>query len=661
MFYAKLAWSNLKKSFNIFAPFLLASIVLFILDCSTLLILYSPISDDMQYSNSVLGLAIIVLMIFTIIMEIYSYNFLLKQRSKEFGLYNILGMNRKQVSLVSTIELILSFIGIIILGSMLSAIFSQLFYLIFVNLLHYDKLILSLSPVAFILNIVAFAVIFALLEIVNLITIHRSSPLSLFKRQEKGEKEPRGNIIFALLSLICLGSGYYLSVTSEKIAALVVVYRFFIAVVLVIIGTYLFYISFMAWYLKHRRKNKKYFYTPEHFVITSQMIFRMKQNAVGLANITLLAIMSFVAIATTTSLYVSGQNQLDTLFPEQTQITLTNYINSNDNSKTLTEGDFTDILKRQVSDKLGKSNDDFLTYQSDMAAFSVPTGKSMKLTDNDVKHPNVNAFGSVYMTTQDDFRALGNDTPILKDGQIAFFKQKGDSQLEELTLFDKTFKNVKNFKSAIFPEFGNSYNPCVIIFSSDSELTEVENLFKAHSMPMQENLIAYGDLTKNEVNQISKDMVLPDDDVHQEVQGIVETKENFRNEMYAITGGFLFTGFLLGLSFLLGAALIIYYKQLTEGIEDKKSYKILQEVGMSKEAVKKAINSQTLLVFFMPLGVAIVHFIFALTMLKQMLLLFSVTGSSMIIVSGITILGLIIIYFLIYKFTSRTYYKAIER
>lgn len=661
MFYAKLAWSNLKKSFNIFAPFLLASIVLFILDCSTLLILYSPISDDMQYSNSVLGLAIIVLMIFTIIMEVYSYNFLLKQRSKEFGLYNILGMNRKQVSLVSTIELILSFVGIIILGSVLSAIFSQLFYLIFVNLLHYDKLILSLSPVAFILNIVAFAVIFVLLEIVNLITIHRSSPLSLFKRQEKGEKEPRGNIIFALLSLICLGSGYYLSVTSEKIAALVVVYRFFIAVVLVIIGTYLFYISFMAWYLKHRRKNKKYFYTPEHFVTTSQMIFRMKQNAVGLANITLLAIMSFVAIATTTSLYVSGQNQLDTLFPEQTQITLTNYINSNDDSKTLTEGDFTDIFKRQVSDKLGKSNDDFLTYQSDLAAFSVPTGKSMKLTDNDVKHPNVNAFGSVYMTTQDDFRALGNDTPILKDGQIAFYKQKGDSQLEELTLFDKTFKNVKNFKSATFPEFGNSYNPCVIIFSSDSELTEVENLFEAHRMPMQENLIAYGDLTKNEVNQISKDMVLPDDDVHQEVQGIIEIKENFRNEMYAITGGFLFTGFLLGLSFLLGAALIIYYKQLTEGIEDKKSYKILQEVGMSKEAVKKAINSQTLLVFFMPLGIAIVHFIFALTMLKQMLLLFGVTGSSMIIVSGITILGLIIVYFLIYKFTSRTYYKAIER
>ena len=133
------------------------------------------------------------------------------------------------------------------------------------------------------------------------------------------------------------------------------------------------------------------------------------------------------------------------------------------------------------------------------------------------------------------------------------------------------------------------------------------------------------------------------------------------NDMYAITGGFLFTGFLLGLSFLLGAALIIYYKQRTEGIEDKKSYKILQEVGMSKEAVKRTVNSQTLLVFFMPLGLAILHFVFALTMLKQMLLLFGVAGSSMVTVSGITILCLVIIYFFIYKLTSRTYYKLINR
>nr|WP_205397206.1 ABC transporter permease [Streptococcus lutetiensis] len=661
MFYAKLAWSNLKKSLDIFGPFLLASVVLFILDCSTLLILFSSVADAMRYSNTVLGLAIVVLMIFTVIMEIYSYNFLLKQRSREFGLYNILGMNRKQISLVASIELAFSFFGIVVLGSLLSAVFSQVFYLIFVNLLHYNKFVLNLSLIAFLFTTMAFAGIFILLEVINLIVIRRSSPLALFKRQEKGEKEPCGNILFALLSLISLGTGYYLSVTSEKIAALVVVYRFFIAVVLVIIGTYLFYVSFMAWYLKRRRKNKNYFYQPEHFVTTSQMIFRIKQNAIGLANITLLATMSFVTVATTTSLYVSSQQQLDILFPKNTQIVLNNNGYADENAKEMTRKDFQDELQKQVVDKLDKPQSDYLTYESALTSFSVPTGKSLAVTDDMIKHPDVKSFGAIYITTQDDFRALGNDIPILKDNQIAFYKQKGDSKLEHLTLFGKDFVNIKNLKTVKFPELGNTYNPGVIIFSDDSTLSEVKKLFNDHHFPVQDNFTAFVDLSNKEVATISKDKVIPSGRSDKAILGILDTKKDFANDMYAITGGFLFTGFLLGLSFLLGAALIIYYKQRTEGIEDKKSYKILQEVGMSAKEVKRTINSQTLLVFFMPLGFAILHFIFALTMLKQMLLLFGVTGSKMVSVSAVTILCVIIIYFFIYKLTSLTYYKIIQR
>lgn len=655
MFYAKLAWSNLKKSLDIFGPFLLASVVLFILDCSTLLILFSPVSDDMRYSNTVLGLAIVVLMIFTVIMEIYSYNFLLKQRSREFGLYNILGMNRRQVGLVSTIELAIMFIGVIVIGSILSAIFSQLFYLIFVNLLHYDKFVLTLSPLAFILASVAFAAIFALLEVINIIIIYRSSPLALFKRQEKGEKEPRGNIILALLSIISLGIGYYMSISSVKVAALVVVYRFFIAVVLVIIGTYLFYVSFMTWYLKRRRKNKNYFYQPEHFVTTAQMIFRMKQNAVGLANITLLATMTFVTIATTTSLYVSGQNQANILFPKNTQITFSNNGYVEKDSRIISEDEFKEEFQNQIVDKLDKPSSDYITYQSAMSSACLANEKVMAINDDSIKHPDVNTFGALYLTTQDAIQKLGNDLPKLKDNQIAFYKQKGDSQLETLTLFDKKFENVKNFKNLNFPELGNTYNPSVIIFSNNVVMEEMLELFKQHDLMFQSTFTAYADLSTKDISTISDG--LKSDKNSEDIY----TKKTFMNDMYAITGGFLFTGFLLGLSFLLGAALIIYYKQRTEGIEDKKSYKILQEVGMSKEAVKRTVNSQTLLVFFMPLGVAILHFVFALTMLKQMLLLFGVAGSSMVTVSGITILCLVIIYFFIYKLTSRTYYKLINR
>lgn len=658
MFYAKLAWSNLKKSLDIFGPLLLASVVLFILDCSTLLILFSSVADAMRYSNTVLGLAIVVLMIFTVIMEIYSYNFLLKQRSREFGLYNILGMNRKQISLVASIELAFSFLGIVVLGSLLSAVFSQVFYLIFVNLLHYNKFVLGLSPIAFLFTIIAFAGIFILLEVINLIVIRRSSPLALFKRQEKGEKEPRGNILFALLSLISLGAGYYLSVTSEKIAALVVVYRFFIAVVLVIIGTYLFYVSFMAWYLKRRRKNKNYFYQPEHFITTAQMIFRMKQNAVGLANITLLATMTFVTIATTTSLYVSGQNQANILFPKNTQITFSNNGYVEKDSRIISEDEFKEEFQNQIVDKLDKPSSDYITYQSAMSSASLANEKVMAINDDSIKHPDVNTFGALYLTTQDAIQKLGNDLPKLKDNQIAFYKQKGDSQLETLTLFDKKFENVKNFKDLKFPELGNTYNPSVIIFSNNAVMEEMLELFKQHDLMFQSTFTAYADLSTKDISTISDGLK---SDKNSEIQSDTYTKKTFMNDMYAITGGFLFTGFLLGLSFLLGAALIIYYKQRTEGIEDKKSYKILQEVGMSAKEVKRTINSQTLLVFFMPLGFAILHFIFALTMLKQMLLLFGVTGSKMVSVSAVTILCVIIIYFFIYKLTSRTYYKIIQR
>lgn len=659
MFYAKLAWSNLKKSLDIFGPFLLASVVLFVLDCSTLLLIYSPVSMEMQYSNTVLGLAIVVLMIFTVIMEIYSYNFLLKQRSREFGLYNILGMNRSQVGLVSSIELAIIFIGVILLGSVLSAVFSQVFYLIFVNLLHYNKFIIGLSPLAFILASVAFAAIFALLEVINIVIIYRSSPLALFKRQEKGEKEPRGNILFALLSLISLGSGYYLSISSQTVTALVVVYRFFIAVVLVIIGTYLFYVSFMTWYLKRRRKNKNYFYKPKHFVTTSQMIFRMKENAIGLANITLLATMSFVTIATTSSLYFSSQKQANEMFPKNTKIIFADYGYTDPNAKVVSEGELKEKFQEQVTDKLNKPDDEYIIYQTVSSMFSIPTGKSLTLTDDLVKHPEINKFGFIYLTTQDVIKSFGNDMPDLEDNQVAFYKQKGDSQLETLTLFDRKFENVKNFKNINFPEIKNSYNPGVIIFSNDSVMQEVINLFKEHELMAQHSYSAFVNLSPNEVSTINKsiDSASKDDSI----QGVVETRKGYMDTLYTVTGGFLFTGFLLGLSFLLGAALIIYYKQRTEGIEDKKSYKILQEVGMSKEAVKQAINSQTLLMFFMPLGFAIVHFIVALTMLKQMLLLFGVEGSGTLIISGITIFCIIIIYFFIYKLTSRTYYKIIER
>ncbi|MFP9085623.1 ABC transporter permease [Streptococcus equi] len=651
MFYLKLAWNNLRKSLSVTAPFLLASTVLYMLNCIVLIIMMSPISESMRHGIMLLGLAIFVLIIFATIMEIYSYNFLLKQRSREFGLYNILGMNKKQVGLVSTIELVFMYLGTVVVGSILSAIFSHVFYLVFANLVGAVHLELQINPVAFIYTTLIFAAIFGLLEVVGLIKIRKTSPLMLFRHKEQGEKEPKGNLLLAALSIILLSIGYYISLSSTKLTALDTLYRFFIAVIIVIIGTYLFYISFMTWHLKRRRQNKTYFYQPEHFVSTSQMIFRMKQNAVGLANITLLAVMAFVAIATTTALYANSEAMSNQLFPKNTHI---NFDNSEiDNQK--------EVFNRLIVEKTNKPASDFLVYYSSMVSFEVSQKETIVVTKESLLNPSPITTGYVYLVTQDDFRALGNQLPELKDNQTAFFKQRGDSQLRQLDILGKSYTNVKNLTSVIFPEAANTYNGAVLVVKDMETLKDIQDSIQSiNHTGGRASISAYADLTKADLRSISNDKgIISDGDT---VIGHIETKEEYLRSTYVLTGGFLFTGFLLGLSFVLGAALIIYYKQYSEGYEDKKSYNILQEVGMSKQQVKKTINSQIVLVFFMPIAMAVLHFCVALVMLKQMLLLFGVLDTNLIyLVSAMTIAVIIVIYFTIYRITSKTYYNIIER
>lgn len=653
MFYLKLAWNNLRNSAKFFAPFVLSTLVLFILVCSTFLISLSPVSDSMQLGKITLGLAIIVLTIFSTIMSIYSYNFLLKQRSREFGLYNVLGMNKSQVSLIATIELSIIFIITVIIGSVLSSVFSNVLYLIFVNLMNYGKLSFTIMPLAFILTGIIFAAIFFLLELIGLRKIGATSPLILFRSQEQSEKEPKGNVILAFVGIIALGVGYYLSLSSSKIAALVVLLRFFVAVVFVIIGTYLFYISFTTWYLKKRRQNKTYFYQPNHFITTSQMIFRMKQNAVGLANITLLAIMAFVTIATTASLY-SGSNELaKQTFPKNTRIDF--------QVQDRSQGE--QAIQEIIENSLGQPKTDVNSYLSVLMQLNLPKRQKWTITEQAIQNPNPTSTGYNYVITQEDFRKLGNKLQHLEDNQTALFVQKGDSKVTHIDFLGKTFENVKNFKSVKMPDSINTYNSSVLIVSNDEVMREMVGLYQSVSKNQFKMTYLYSTFVNlNDKESAALKQLINDYSDKNQISGYYQTKKNLEQELMAMSGGFLFTGFLLGISFLLGAALIIYYKQYSEGNEDKKSYKILQEVGMSKASVRKTINSQTIFVFFMPLLMAVLHFVVALTMIKQMLLLFGVTSTNLIYtVSGVTIIGITLIYFFIYRLTSRTYYKIIER
>ncbi|HFI0329279.1 TPA: FtsX-like permease family protein [Streptococcus suis] len=656
MFYLKLAGQNIRKSMGVFAPFVLASLVLFTLICSMFLLMLSPVMKSMGTGAVSIGLGVVVLTIFSLIMEIYSFNFLMQQRTREFGLYNMLGMNKKKVALVASIELFFIFLLVIVLGSALAGVFANVLYLIFVNLTNYSDLHFSISPLAFAMTAFLFAVIFFILELLAIRTIGKTSSLILFRASEKGEKEPKGNVLLAALGVLSLGVGYYLSLSS-KAAGLAVIYRFFIAVLFVIAGTYLFYISFMTWYLKARRKNKRYFYTPEHFITTSQMIFRMKQHATGLANITLLSVMAFVTIATTTSLYTGMSSMTSALYPKETSITYP--VSDRSQGETVYQQSVLSHFPEKANDNLS-----YLTYQ---AGLVYDGGGEIVISPVTISDPDFSKIAFTYFITQDDFRKLGNDLPELAANQVAFIRPSEKPSLKKLVLGEQTFENVVNLDQAIFPDITNTLNAAVIVVSDDTVLNTVREYYesnKPQGYPVSLDYRVFTDMTNEEVATLGEQAgdAYNISDANGEFIGYVMQKTDFNNMIMGFTGGFLFTGFLLGISFLLGAALIIYYKQYSEGHEDKKSYKILQEVGMSQQTVKKTINSQTLLVFFMPLAMATLHFVVALVMLKQMLMMFGVVSSSMIYtVSGITLLAVALIYFVIYKWTSRTYYRIIER
>ena len=429
---------------------------------------------------------------------------------------------------------------------------------------------------------------------------------------------------------------------------------FFVAVVLVILGTYLFYISFLTWYLKKRRKNKAYFYQAKHFVTTSQMIFRMKQNATGLASITLLAVMAFVSIGTTSALYLNTQNQANQTFPMNTKIGgMTENFGSGGQEAEA-------YLKQQLGDDLQMTS-----YTTSLISLPLDLGDQMTVTAESFTNPGLN-IGFVFVITQDDFRKLGNDIPQLSGNQVLFYKQKGNSRYKRINLLGREFQVVENLQSATIPDVEVTYNGAALVVADSQVADQIKAAFADQMSDgvtfAPTNYTINLDLTEAEQEKlgISHSGILQDSSGKE--LGYVQLKESFLAEGFAMFGGLLFTGVLLGISFLLGAALIIYYKQYSEGQEDKKSYKILQEVGMSQEQVKKTISTQTLLVFFMPLAIASLHYLVAIPMLRQMLLFFGVSSSNLVyLVAGVTMLIISILYFGIYRLTSRTYYRIIER
>ncbi|MFT8363890.1 MAG: ABC transporter permease [Sporolactobacillus sp.] len=661
----KLASRNIRHSASHFLPFCLSSVVMFIMNMIIATILFSPSLKKLEGAQSftlLLGFGFIILALFATIFMIYSYRFLLKRRTKEFGLYHILGLKKSQIVRISILELFFMLLVTVIAGTVLGIILAKFFYLILIHLLGANYFDLRWSPLAVALVAIIFASIYLLLMIIGTVSIHRQSGLDLLRNVNKGEKEPKASRLLALLSIISLAIGYYLAVTvTTPLDALT---KFFIAVLFVIAGTFLFYMSFTIWLLKRQKKNKNYYYQPKHFITVSSMLYRMKQNAIGLANITILVTMTVVTLATTVGLYASINGILHGYFVRNTIITV----------------DTTQQRSNAFVNHVAKANGITLKHRISYEMSGSLLG-SMIDGKFDMKQ-NLSHLTAVNFMTAHTYEQLSGNSLHLHGNEAVAYPVIGSFNGQQVTFGTHTFNisqkinRIRNFPSLSM----TASNWLILIVPSNAQIQPIlDAASKAAGgqyTPLHMETTINADMPAKEAKKLALALSSYRVDGQKGIQHIkteneqalsgtapsVRSYADVQKQFFAFAGGFLFIGLILGFTFILGTALIIYYKQISEGEQDKRSFRILQEVGLSRAEVRQTIRSQVLLVFFLPIVIAAFHFGFAFLMIQKLISLFGTTHLSLLLATSAGTLAVIAaIYYLIYKQTSRAYYRLVER
>lgn len=652
----KLAVQNLKKGLKSFAPFLVASVTMFVLLFVTASIAQSPSLEKMKGGAAVgqmMSFAMWILAIFGGIILIYSYRFLQLQRSREFGLYDILGLGKKKIALVSFFELVMSYIATVIIGTIVGIAFSKFLFLIFINMIGESNFNLAITPASILTVAAIFLLFFAVLLVIGTFIIWKSSSLDLLREASKGEKEPKSNIFMALIGIVLLVVGYGLALNVDNpVKALS---TFFLAVLSVILGTYFFYISFTVWYLKWRKKRNSY-YKPQNFITISSMLYRMKANAVGLANITILLSMTLVTLVVTIGIFFGTTQTVERSFPK--------------------EGQYTVYSQAQTGNQLAQNLQE-KADQAGVGVSNISTALSVEFLMGDGQKAGENTLNisptgdqktavKFSMTTLQTLKNLNENVAELSDNQINIVDYLGAyPKLKEFNWFGTKYEvndimasqDLKNY-----PIMMNIATPLLLIFPNDEALHQALNAYNKANNDGDQSYQATPSVTVNfdiaEKDQEKLTKIFQNNDGDH----TISFRSDELKEVKTGIGAFVFIGLVLGISFILGAALIIYYKQLSEGVQDKRSFKILQEVGLSKEQVSKTIKSQVSMIFLLPIAMTIVHFSFAYIMISKLIEIFGIMDSQLILwVSLGTIAALAFVYWLIYKGTSRVYYNIVEK
>lgn len=657
MFYPKLALTNLKKNGKTYIPYLLTCVLTVMMFYVMYAISKNTGLDQMQGATSlkiILGWAVIVTGIFSVVFLFYTNSFLVKQRKKEFGLYQVLGMDKGNLTKMMAWESILTILVSIVLGLAAGILLGKLMFLILLKMMHFAvPLKFAVESDAMIGTIILFLIIFAITFIFNLFQVQTANPVELLHGGSQGEKEPKTKWLLALIGAATLGIGYYIAQTTDS--PLAAIGKFFIAVILVIIGTYCLFTAGNIAFLKILKKNKKFYYQSRHFTSVSGMIYRMKQNAVGLANICIMSTIVLVLVSVSVSLYTGIEDALSTRFPTDLNIMI--YDTSQENL------DKADQIIKEETEKAGVGLENRVYYRA--GAFTViydQKNSRVLLEENAAASYSTEDFRWMEIIPLSDYNRLEGTNETLEENEI--FVQMPDSGVHSDTfrIENETYKVKKSIslKSEAKNDVSSAVEGMIVVMPDVQKIAELKQQYGYEGA----DKVTYSDSFNMSGKEEAKNTAVKaiEQRFTEEVaESYIEYKDAYRSEFFIIYGGFLFLGVFVGSLFLMATVLIIYYKQISEGYDDRSRYQIMQKVGMSKKEVRHSIKSQVLMVFFMPLIAAIIHVAFAFKTVTKLLAVMNLVNVHLFFLCTVgTVLIFAVFYAIVFTVTSKQYYKIVQ-
>ena len=649
-----MAITNLRKNHSLYLPYALATVlvtvVLYITHALSAMPELATLNGGAQMAKT-LQFGVIIVQIVSLVIILYANAFVMKNRSKEFGLYGILGLDRKNIQLLSLIELVIFAFVSVTLGIVLGMIFHRISFALLLGLIQYSigiEYSLQIGSIFYVYF--TLAVIFALVFFINATRLYMSRPLELLKEKKKGEKQGRFVAVRAIVGFVMLGTAYTMSQAIESpVKALL---YFFLAVLLVVIATYILFDAGSIALLALLQKNKKLFYKPTNFISISNLKFRMRKNAAGLASVCVLSTMVLVTLATTVALQKGTTEKLDQNYP--TAYSAIGYII--DQSEVNKYPEIVQQIKAQSKGKLSNER----SYLS-VLRFGARTEKGFDLTG---VHSGDSPAAMLTIISVDEYNRLFGTNYSVGDKEIILGLVKGNvSKVDEVKTWSVVFNATLKVKEMIDAQAYKKVMPQLPYVSDNIYVAIVQDPMKF--MEPSVGKAMYYSLwdTTTEFSQRDAEFKAYQKVANQYKNGnlLLASKNEAAKELYSFMGSLLFVGALLSIAFFIGAALVIYYKQISEGYEDRDRFVILQKLGIDQKTIKKSINRQVLIVFFLPLVMAFIHTAFAFKMYRKIIELFGVDGSvtlnATMAIGGI----FVVVYLVVYQITSRSYFRIIKR